>query len=68
VRGVSEVIDHMTRHSSADQLPALQGGSHRAGQWTSWTTGSWSPTAMLMAATGVFLAGVASVTKVRRAA
>jgi hypothetical protein len=67
VRGVKEVVDRMERHVSANAVPSLQGESARPRQWSTWLTSGWPPRAMLVAATGVFLAGAAAVT-MRRAA
>lgn len=53
VRGVDGVHNEMTTHGSADGIPALQGGSGRPDQWGTWVRGSWSPTAMLAAGTGL---------------
>ncbi|HEY3451340.1 MAG TPA: SRPBCC family protein [Myxococcales bacterium] len=54
VKGVRRVIDHLARHSSAEHVPALQGGPHRAAELGNL---SWSPSWRLV--TAVAGAGVA---------
>jgi gas vesicle protein len=53
VRGVDGVQNEMTTHASPNGIPALQGGSGRPDQWSTWMRGSWSPTAMLAAGAGL---------------
>ena len=55
VRGVASVEDRLERHDSAENVPALQGGSTRPGRRSPLLQESWSPTARAVAG----LAGVA---------
>ena len=64
VRGVADVSNQMTPHDSAAGVPALQGTSPRPGRWTSWASGSWSPTARLVAGVGA-AASVATAVAIR---
>ena len=58
VRGVVEVITHMTQHESADSVPGLQGdGSLPTGAWSD---GQWSSTRLLgvLGAAGLLAYGI----------
>jgi hypothetical protein len=53
VRGVMEVVDELERHDSAENIPALQGGTPPGQE--GWLQGNWSPATRLVAG-GVGLA------------
>jgi BON domain-containing protein len=55
VRGVGEVLNEMTSHTSPEHVPALQGESARAGQWSAWLRGGWSPTSLMAAGAAMAL-------------
>jgi hypothetical protein len=67
VRGVTEVIDQLERHESAEGVPSLQGGRVRPGQRSALLQGSWSPATklvMCLASTAVAAgAGYAAMTR-----
>ena len=67
VRGVCRVLDNLTAHESAEDVPALQGDSPRPDQWTTWLRSGWSPTAIVVAGTAT-AAAIATAVALRRAA
>jgi uncharacterized membrane protein len=49
VRGVRDVVDHLERHDTAGDVPALQGDSHPASSRFELLQENWSPAARLLA-------------------
>lgn len=66
IRGVVDVRNELVVHPAGTNVPALQGRSNRPGWWSSWTAGTWSPTAKLLAGIGA-AASLAAVAASRRA-
>jgi BON domain-containing protein len=68
VRGVSEVVNEMTTHASAEHVPALQGESPRPEHWSTWMRSSWSPASLAAAGAALALIGAAAMRATERSA
>ena len=61
VPGVEGVENQMRMHPTSGNIPALQGGSARPGQWRSWLGSGWSPTTKFLAGAGLGICALAAL-------
>jgi hypothetical protein len=52
VRGVREVVDQLERHAKSENIPSLQGGRERAGDWIDLRRNRWAPSTRAAVAAG----------------